>query len=107
MNAQTTHNRPAPRPVVRPAVDIYESATSWKIVADVPQVAEDGVSVTVQDRELQLDASTAEIAWRRSFRLPDEVDVDAVAAHLEHGVLTVDLPKTAASQPRKIQILTS
>jgi HSP20 family protein len=105
MNAQTTSNRPAPRAVLRPAVDIYESATAWKIVADLPQATQEDMSVTVQDRELLLDAVTADVAYRRTFRLPDEVDVERVAAHLEHGVLTLDLPKTAAALPRKVQIV--
>lgn len=42
--------------------------------------------------------------FERSFRLPDTVDVDAIEAKLEHGVLEVSLPKREAPGTRKIGI---
>ena len=32
-------------------------------------------------------------SFRQSFTLPDDVDREGIAATMEHGVLTVDLPK--------------
>ena len=40
----------------------------------------------------------------QSFSLPTRVDVDAVTATLEHGVLTLTLPKAPEAQPRRIEI---
>ena len=41
--------------------------------------------------------------FRRAFRLPDNVDRDAIAAGFDRGVLTITLPKLA-EQTKKIEI---
>jgi HSP20 family protein len=43
-------------------------------------------------------------AFRRELELPGEVDPAAVSAEHAHGVLTVTLPKSAALQPRRIEV---
>ena len=45
-------------------------------------------------------------AFRRAFRLPQDVDAAAIGAEYTDGVLTVSLPRTAqsAGQERKIEI---
>jgi HSP20 family protein len=42
--------------------------------------------------------------FSRSFTLPCAVNGDAISASLEHGVLTVTLPKAPESQPRQITV---
>ena len=42
--------------------------------------------------------------WTRSFALSDKVDRERIAAQLEDGVLTLTLPKTAGTRPRRIAI---
>jgi len=43
-------------------------------------------------------------AFERSFRLPDDVDRDKIAADCAKGVLTVTLLKTAEAQQEKKKI---
>jgi HSP20 family protein len=47
--------------------------------------------------------------WRsftRSFTLPDNVKVDSIAAHLDKGVLQVQVPKAeeAKTEPKRITV---
>ncbi|MGI8825422.1 MAG: Hsp20/alpha crystallin family protein [Chloroflexota bacterium] len=42
--------------------------------------------------------------FQRSFGLPTQVDADNANATFENGVLTLTLPKSEATKPRKIQI---
>jgi HSP20 family protein len=42
--------------------------------------------------------------FSRSVTLPVEIDTDKCEARFEHGVLHLALPKTAAHQPKRIQI---
>jgi HSP20 family protein len=40
----------------------------------------------------------------RSFQLPQGVDESKITANFNHGLLTVEIPKAALPQPRRIQI---
>lgn len=40
----------------------------------------------------------------RSFQLPQGVDESKIKANFDHGLLTVEIPKSALPQPRRIQI---
>ncbi len=40
----------------------------------------------------------------RSFQLPQGVDESKISANFDHGLLTVEIPKSALPQPRRIQI---
>jgi HSP20 family protein len=42
--------------------------------------------------------------FQRSFTLPLEVDANKAEASFENGVLTLTLPKSEATKPRKIQV---
>ena len=42
--------------------------------------------------------------FSRSFRLPDNVDTDAITAEHVDGVLEVRVPKAAEAKPRRIEI---
>ncbi len=42
--------------------------------------------------------------FQRSFTLPVQVDAGKAEASFEHGILTLTLPKSEATKPRKIQV---
>ncbi|MBN1336186.1 MAG: Hsp20/alpha crystallin family protein [Deltaproteobacteria bacterium] len=107
------------RLVATPPVDIYENDEEYVLEADVPGVAQDRVTLRLENGELSLEAqwSVPEIEgatvlarefrpvdFRRSFVLPDTVDAEKVSASLKDGVLTVRIPKGEAVRPRSIQI---
>lgn len=46
--------------------------------------------------------------FSRAFTLPEDAQSEGIAARLEHGVLTVDIPKTAPPpkpEPKRIQVV--
>jgi HSP20 family protein len=45
--------------------------------------------------------------FARTFELPAKIDADKVEASLEHGVLTVKLPKAAEARPKQITVKAS
>lgn len=94
--------------------DLSESGKAVKLVADIPGVDEKDVEVLVQDGVLTIkgkknseheeegeDFYVSERSFgsfSRAFRLPDGVDEQAVDAHFDKGVLTVNLPKVSKSK---------
>lgn len=94
----------AERTVVHPLVDLFQGADDVRLFADLPGVAKDALELTVAAGKLELRATTATLEYRRSFALAEDLDLEAVEAKLEHGVLEVRLPKRAATRARKVPI---
>ena len=100
-----------------PAVDIYETDEQMTLIADLPGVAKDQLTLGIEQGILTLEGLTADIetsggiyrefgttGYSRRFQLPDTLDFDNVTAELRDGVLSVTLPKAAAARPRRIPI---
>jgi HSP20 family protein len=106
-----------------PAVEVSETEANYQITAEVPQVAQDQVKVTVEqgiltlsgervaevrsEKVTQLSSERVYGKFRRSFRLPEDVDHDAVRAVYKEGVITITLPKKPEARVREITVLAS
>lgn len=105
-----------------PAVDIVEDENEFRITADLPDVKKEDVNIEVHDGVLTLSGERKHEVeekdekkkfhrversygkYVRSFRLPEGVDADNVAAKYDAGVLNVTLPKVEAAQPEPKKI---
>ena len=104
----------AQRATVAPAVDIYENKDELLILADLPGVLKEDLSINFDKGQLRLEARLREFApdeepfdFRRTFAIPQGIDADKISANLQHGVLRVVLPKPAAMKPRQIEVKAS
>lgn len=102
---------------VTPAVDIYELQDKLVVVADVPGVDKDTVSVHVEDSILTIEAKAAKrdddapvyreyqlANFYRQFKISERINAEAISAEYKNGVLQIELPKVAKAQPRQIEI---
>jgi len=101
-----------------PRVDIIETAEAITLTADLPGVAQENLSVNVEDNQLSITGLVKEVrgslkpvhleyglgGYTRNFRLGNAVDPTKISASLKHGVLTLILPKSDRLKPRKIEI---
>jgi HSP20 family molecular chaperone IbpA len=105
--------------VLLPPVDIYEDAAGITLIADLPGVSRERLSVQVDKDTLLIEGEAAiempsdmealyadlrTTRFRRSFTLSRELEANRIDAQIKDGVLTVTVPKRAEAQPRKIQI---
>jgi HSP20 family protein len=108
-----------------PHMDVSESEGEFRIAAELPGVEQDDIEVTLEDGTLTIkgerkddrkekDAGFRRVetlrgSFRRSIRLPEEVDQEAVKARYRNGVLELSLPKLPEAKPevRKIPVTTS
>jgi HSP20 family protein len=101
-----------------PAVDLEETEDAYLIEADVPGAAREDLTVEYQDGELVISGDIKEkqrtgVLHRRTRRsghfefragLPKDVEADKIEAKLADGVLTVQVPKSTKSAPKRIAI---
>lgn len=111
---QTTPGR-----VYSPSVDIFEDDQALTIVADMPGVPSENVTIDLRDDVLSLSGVPSvsvpeqeEYILReydtgkyfRQFTLSEVIDQANIKANLSNGVLRVTLPKVGPAKPRRIKI---
>ena len=104
---------------VLPAVDIFEDEDKITILADMPGVKKDGLSLQLEGDVLSVEGIVSiELPeklvplynefggerFARSFTLSHELDASRIDAKLNEGVLTVFIPKAEALRARKIDV---
>jgi len=101
-------------------LDISETENDYVIKASLPGVKPEDVQITVHGDTLTIRGETrAEEdqkgqtwhlrerrsgSFQRSVALASPVNSDQAAAHFEHGVLTLTLPKAEEAKPRQIKV---
>ncbi|GCF83463.1 Hsp20/alpha crystallin family protein [Geobacter sp. SVR] len=104
----------------QPAVDIYETADSIVIKAELPEVDQKDIEVRIEDNTLLLKGErrhSGEVkkenyhrieryfgAFQRSFSLPAMIQQEKVSATCDRGVLTITLPKREDATPKQIKV---
>lgn len=107
-------------PSMTPAADVYETDGEFVVELEVPGYEENDLSVELVDHTLTVRGTREEDTERkdktlrlherlesffeRRFELPLETDGEHVKAAYGKGVLTLHVPKTAESKPRKVEI---
>lgn len=106
------------RVAMMPRVDVSETPDAITIKADLPGLDEKDVELTLDggvltlkgekkaEKEEKDEAKHYHVVERsygsflRTFRLPDTVEADKVAATFDKGVLTITMPKTVEGESR-------
>ena len=117
VSTDTEQTRPGP--VYTPDVDIFESDTGITLLADMPGVATEKLSIDLRDDVLTLtgeaedDGKASEEPvimeygvgkYYRQFTLSEVIDQAKITAELKDGVLRLVLPKVEKATPRKITV---
>ena len=101
-------------------LDVVQAGNDMVVKASLPGVDADGISVTLEDGLLTIEAETSAESkksgsdyllrerrfgrFHRSLRLPGSVDADKAQPTYENGVLTITIPKEQASKARRLEI---
>jgi HSP20 family molecular chaperone IbpA len=108
-NTAMAHSNEATRARQLPLpVDIYEGADELLLLADLPGVEPEGLSVSFEAPELRIEGrrgsgDTASV-YSRTFRISEQLDPNGISAELNAGVLKLRLAKAAHTKPRKIEV---
>jgi HSP20 family protein len=103
-------------------MDLYETDAAYEVRLAAPGLTADAFEVTLHKGVLTVKAAVQSAtpegarahvrelrsgSFSRAVRFPADVNADAVEATLEHGVLSIRVPKAETAQPRKISISAS
>ena len=105
--------------VFTPSVDIFETESEITLLADMPGVPPDNLSIDLRDNTLTLEGDIAPLGdqkeemvyseystgrYYRQFSLSEVIDQSKIEAQLQDGVLRLSLPKVEKATPRKITV---
>lgn len=108
-----------PGVVFTPDVDIFEDERQITLLADMPGVTSDGITIDLNDNVLSIagevkpfesaDESDVLIEFEigryyRQFTLSEVIDQSKIEAKHEDGVLRLTLPKAEKAVPRRIAV---
>ena len=103
-------------------VDVSEKDNAYEVKADIPGVKKEDINVRIDGNVVQIDAEVNrekeskdksgkvlrnERYWgniSRTFSLAQDVDDTKVIAKYTDGVLTLELPKKASPESKKISV---
>jgi len=106
-----------------PLVDISEDEKQYVVKAELPEIKNEDVKLTVQDNVLCISGERkyekeekgkkyhrmerAYGSFMRSFTLPEDADGSRVAAEYKDGILRVHVPKSEKAKPKSIEVKVS
>ena len=110
--------RVRPGRVFIPAVDIFETPQALVLVADMPGVSGDAVTLDLKEnlltifgevspppeKEALLAQEYAIGDFYREFQVGELIDKDKIKASVKNGVLTLTLPKAEKANLRRIEV---
>ncbi|NLI33588.1 MAG: Hsp20/alpha crystallin family protein [Deltaproteobacteria bacterium] len=105
-------------PLFVPPVDIYESNGTLTLVADMPGVSIENLTIDLDKDTLTIRGATGveETGGRtllreyvsgdyyRQFSISNLIDREKIDASIKDGVLRLTLPKAESAKPRKIEV---
>lgn len=108
-----------PGPVYTPAIDIFETEKEITLLADMPGVKANDLTIDLREGVLTLTGRASNVSseketdvvrefkpgtFHRQFTLSEAVDQAKIEATLKDGVLRLTLPKVEKARPRQIQV---
>ena len=101
-------------------IDVIEDKDGYTVKASVPGIKSEELDINIEnnvvtiraERKAEENKDEDTVRWQeryygkleRCFTLPTDVDAGKAKAELEHGVLTLSLPKAEAAKPKAIKV---
>jgi HSP20 family protein len=101
-------------------LDVTEDEEGYVVTATVAGINAEDINITIEDNVLTIKGESAREdeteeetyllrerclgTFGRSIRFPMDVDAEAVEAHYENGILTLNVPKVEEVKPKRIAV---
>jgi HSP20 family protein len=103
----------------QPRIDVIEDAEEILVIADLPGATRENVDVNFEDGRLRIHGHVSPRQapeatyviqeygvgdFERELLVGDVVEAEKLSATMQNGVLTIHLPKSEKSKPRRIPV---
>jgi HSP20 family protein len=103
---------------IAPPASLTENADGYLLQIEMPGVNKEGLEISVENNELTivgrrslptiqgtlLHRESRPDNYRRAFELDPSIELGKISAKMDHGVVTLTLPKAEQVKPRKIAV---
>ncbi|HSH38071.1 MAG TPA: Hsp20/alpha crystallin family protein [Chthoniobacterales bacterium] len=117
VNGNGNNQQPQER-FVAPMATVLENGDGYTLQVEMPGVNKEGLEMWVENNELTIIGRRSlptvqgnlihremrRDNFRRAFELDPSIDAAKISAKIEHGVVTLTLPKAEQVKPRKITV---
>ena len=106
--------------MLKPALDVSETEGAYQVHAELPGVAKEDVTITLENNTLSISGEKKREeeqkgkgwhrversygSFQRSIALPKGVDADKAEATFKDGVLTLHIPKSEKAKPKTLKV---
>ncbi len=88
----------------KPLIDIFEIDEKIHVMAELPDINKEDISLDVTETSLKLDANGKESTYSQNIELPSTVDPDSAKASYRNGVLEVIINVKELGVARSVDI---
>ncbi|MEO8271103.1 MAG: Hsp20/alpha crystallin family protein [Aureliella sp.] len=106
------------QPTFSPRFDIWEGDDELILYGDLPGVEPNSLDINFENRQLTIHGKVCRCHegnrslyseygigdFERTFTIGEAINGEGITAEMRDGVLTLHLPKSEASKPRKIEV---
>lgn len=105
----------------KPSVNIKEDENGFSINMLIPGFKKEDVQINIENNVLSISAEVKEEntqenekfsrkefsfkSFKRSFSLPENIDIENIKANIENGVLGLHLPKVVKEESNKVKTI--
>jgi len=103
---------------ITPPATVLENADGYTLEVEMPGVNKETLEMWIENNELTIVGRRSIPAidgtllhresrlenFRRTFELDPSIDAEKISAKIEHGVVSLTLPKAEQVKPRKITV---
>ncbi len=103
---------------IAPVSSVIEDGDGYSLQVEMPGVNKEGLEISVENNELTIvgrrslpvingtlmHRESRSEDFRRAFELDPSIDTDKISAKIDHGVVTLTLPKAEQLKPHKIAV---
>lgn len=98
-------------------VDLRSEGEDYLLTAFVPGLKAEDLKIEIVDDALSIEGTLAQHegeylmselpagTFRRTLRLPSELDAEKTSASIENGILTLRVPKAESARPKSIKVV--